>query len=223
MSDTLAARVQQRLSELHKSPRAASLETGLSDAFVLNILNGKSRSPRSDNLAKLAVVLNTTEAWLIHGGDDPTSNVRHDVFKPELITGNSLITNDRSLPIYPAAMGGDGHVVITFDPIEYVKRPAMLEHVKDGYGVYIVGESMIPAYKPGETALVHPRLPPARDTDVVLFHTPPDADAECMIKQLNGFNDEVWHLEQFRPAKTFDEFRKEWPICHRVVGKYNRR
>lgn len=215
MNETLADRIQQKLQELDKTARGASLEAGLSDAFVLNILKGKSKSPRGDNLSKLAAVLGVTEAWLLHGGEG--------VFRPELISGRALVTDDRSLPVYPAAMGGEGHVVITFDPIEYVKRPAILEHVRDGYGVYIVGESMIPAYKPGETALVHPRLPLARDTDVVLFHTPPHAEAECMIKQLNGFNDQVWHLEQFRPAKTFDVFRQEWPICHRVVGKYNRR
>lgn len=215
MPYALADRIQQKLEEAALSARAASLKAGLSDAFVTNILNGKSQSPRAENLARLAEVLGTTESWLLRGGEDS--------FRPETVAGRDLVTNDRSLPVYPAAMGGEGHVVITFDPIEYVKRPSILEHVKDGYGIYIVGESMVPAYKPGETALVHPRLPVARDTDVVLFHTPPHDEAECMIKQLNGFNDELWHLEQFRPARTFDIFRQEWPICHRVVGKYNRR
>ena len=129
----------------------------------------------------------------------------------------------RNLPVYAAAMGGDGHMIIAFDPIDYIDRPSYLEHVSDGYGVYIVGQSMIPAYRPGDIAYVHPRLPPARDTDVVLFHTPPTENAECIIKQLNDWDDRQWHLEQFRPAKTFSVDRIVWPVCHRVLGRHNRR
>jgi hypothetical protein len=129
----------------------------------------------------------------------------------------------KNLPVMAAAMGGDGHVIISFDPIEYIDRPSYLEHVPDAYGVYIVGDSMYPAYRPSDIAYVHPRLPPARDTDVVLFHTPPVANAECMIKQLNGWDDKQWHLEQFRPALEFKVDRVDWPICHRVLGRHNRR
>lgn len=129
----------------------------------------------------------------------------------------------RDLPVYAAAMGGHGHVVITFDAIEYVDRPSYLEHVADGYAVYIVGDSMYPAYRPSDIAYVHPRLPPARDTDVVLFHTPPTANAECIIKQLNGWDDRQWHLEQFRPPLEFKVDKVDWPICHRVLGRHNRR
>ncbi|MBA9071667.1 transcriptional regulator with XRE-family HTH domain [Methylobacterium sp. RAS18] len=64
---TLATRVQQRLDTLGKSARSASLEAKLSDAFVLNILNGKSKSPRAENLDKLATVLGTTSSWLLRG------------------------------------------------------------------------------------------------------------------------------------------------------------
>lgn len=130
---------------------------------------------------------------------------------------------NKNLPVMSAAMGGDGHVIISFDPIEYIERPSYLEHVPDAYAVYIVGESMFPAYRPSDIAYVHPKLPPAKDTDVVLFHTPPTANAECMIKQLNGWDEKHWHLEQFRPAREFKVDRIDWPICHRVLGRHNRR
>ncbi|TIU42131.1 MAG: helix-turn-helix transcriptional regulator, partial [Mesorhizobium sp.] len=56
-------------------------------------------------------------------------------------------------------------------------------------------------------------------------HTPPKerGDEEAIIKRLVGMNDRQWTLEQYRPAKTFSESRVDWPICHRVVGKYNAR
>ncbi|WP_267422716.1 S24 family peptidase [Methylobacterium sp. GC_Met_2] len=61
----LSQRVQQRLDALGMSARKASLDAGLSSAFALNILNGKSQSPRSENLHKLASVLGTTVNWLV--------------------------------------------------------------------------------------------------------------------------------------------------------------
>lgn len=129
----------------------------------------------------------------------------------------------KSLPVYAAAMGGDGHVIITFDPIEYIERPSYLERVSGAYGVYIVGDSMYPAYRPSDIAYIHPQLPPSKDTDVVLFHTPPVANAECIIKQLNGWDDRQWHLEQFNPPLKFSVDKADWPVCHRVLGRHNRR
>jgi hypothetical protein len=139
------------------------------------------------------------------------------------LTPGRLESGRKTLPLYAAAMGGDGHVIITFDPIEYIERPAALENVSDGYSVYVVGDSMVPAYRPGETAFVNPRLPPIREADVVLFHVPPANAAECMIKQLNNWNHRDWTLEQFNPATEFTASRVEWPVCHRVIGKLNRK
>src|SRR5690606_22237218 len=221
-------RIEARLEALDMSATAASREAGLTLDAIRNMrrkvqAGDINAGVKSRTIDALAPVLQTSASWLLTGEGHSQGEERTKGDPVSIIPGASLITQDKSLPVYAATMGGDGHVIITFDPIEYVKRPAVLEHVKDGYGVLIVGESMIPAYRPGDTALVNPRLPPQRDTDVVLFHNPPNDEAECIIKQLNGFNDQVWHLEQFNPADTFDEYRKEWPICHRVVGKYNRR
>ena len=63
----IAQRVQSRLKKLDLSMRKASLEAGLSDAFIRNIISGKSESPRGINLSKLAQTLQTTESWLLTG------------------------------------------------------------------------------------------------------------------------------------------------------------
>lgn len=158
----------------------------------------------------------------IIGGKAPAAPARSTSFKP-LITPGSELVGARDFPIYAAAQGGEGHVIITFDPVEIVKRPAVLEGVRGAYGVLLTGSSMEPAYWPGDMALVHPHLPPARDTDVVLFHVPPHSEAEAIIKRLTSFNDKEWRLKQYNPADDFIESRVEWSICHRVVGKYNAR
>lgn len=146
-------------------------------------------------------------------------------FPPVIRPGSELVSDERSLPLYAAARGGDGHVIVTFEPIDYRKMPTILQGVRGGYGLLITGQSMVPAYWPGDEALVNPNLPPQRDTDVILYHTPPQesGEAEAIVKRLVGINDRHWTLEQYRPAETFKEARQEWPICHRVVGKYNSR
>lgn len=148
-------------------------------------------------------------------------------FVPTIIPGHELV-GDRNFPIFAAARGSrEGHQIIAFEAIEYVKRPSILEHVKGAYGIYIVGESMVPAFEPGDMALVHPHLPPARDKNVVLYHNAPTSEAEAMVKRLIRFDDRDWFLRQFNPPdgeeRDFTALRSEWQICHRIVGKYEAR
>jgi len=153
-----------------------------------------------------------------------------DTFTPQVIVPKSALVGERDFPIFAAARGSqEGHQIVTFEAIDYVKRPSLLERVKDAYGLYIEGESMIPAFEPGDMALVHPHLPPARDKNVVLYHVPPftNAEAEAMVKRLLRFDDRDWHLRQFNPPegedRDFSVTRSDWLYCHRIVGKYEAR
>lgn len=115
-------------------------------------------------------------------------------------------------------------MIVTFDPVDYVKRPVDLESVRDAYAILIVGNSMEKAYRDGDMALVNPLLQPKADEVHVFYdHDPVQGTAESMIKNLLSWNDRKWRLEQFNPEKKFDVDRVDWPICHRVTGKYNRR
>ncbi|GAA0588973.1 S24 family peptidase [Paenochrobactrum glaciei] len=186
---------------------------------------------------RYATAFRVGEGWLLTGEGRGPSGEHEDIpkepvrekrteatkgFTPEIVPGKGLV-GGRDFPIYAAAMGGNGHTIITFDAIEWVRRPAILENVKDAYGIYIVGDSMEPAYEQGDMALVHPHLPPTRGTDVILYHVPPTYEAECIIKRLVGFNDTEWKLRQYNPPLDFAEYRDDYPYCHRVVGKYNGR
>ena len=188
--------------------------------------------PELDKVEKLSLLLDMSLTYLLRGDSDATHGYmaeaaqRAEENRPsrqELIPGERLV-GARDFPIYAAAQGGDGFMIVHSDVMEYVKRPVILEGVPDSYGVLIVGESMIPAYRPGDMALVHPRRPMERNSDVILYdHDHRTGDARSMIKRLIGFNDRQFKLEQFNPAKTFNEHRADWPICHQVVGMYKGR
>jgi len=188
---------------------------------------GGDTEPTPANLRKIAEVTTVSYEWLATGIGEPRDAAptarRADTFRPVITPGSELVSRDEMLPIYAAAMGGSGHLIVTFDPVQRVKMPSILEGVMNAYGILITGESMEPEFRPGDMALINPHLQPMRDETHVFYDHPPDGEAEAMVKRLVGWTDEKWKLRQFNPALDFDEDKADWPTCHRVVGKYNRR
>ncbi|HEV2517966.1 MAG TPA: S24 family peptidase [Devosia sp.] len=139
------------------------------------------------------------------------------------VPGEQVVLSGRRnrLPVFSGAMGGDGKLIVSSDFVDHMAMPAALEGVQGAYGLIVDGSSMNPEFWEGDVAWINPHLKPARGRNHVFFHTPPGGeDAEAIIKRLNGWNDREWQLEQWNPAKQFTESRRIWPICHRVVGKY---
>jgi phage repressor protein C with HTH and peptisase S24 domain len=126
------------------------------------------------------------------------------------------------LPIFASAQGGPGEMILTYEPIDYVARPDPLANVRDGYAMYIVGDSMSPAFEQGDLALVNPHLPFRGGDDVLVFRELA-GEVAAMVKRLVKASQEEWILEQYNPARRFTLPRKEWPRCHVIIGKYSRR
>jgi len=152
-------------------------------------------------------------------GPDATAAVTRIVPKPVPIPGERT---PRQLPIYASAMGGPGEIIINYEPIDYVARPDPLASVRDGYGMYIVGDSMSPAFEQGDLALVNPHLPFQRGNDVLVFREM-NGDVAAIIKRLVDASRDQWTLQQFNPPKEIKVDREEWPRCHVIIGKYSRR
>lgn len=68
---SIGARIQQRLTELGLSRRAASEAAKLNETFIRDVIDGITQSPRIQSLEKLAPVLETTVEWLRTGQGDP--------------------------------------------------------------------------------------------------------------------------------------------------------
>jgi hypothetical protein len=135
-----------------------------------------------------------------------------------------LLLGSRDLKVFAAVEGGSGTMVVSTEPIEVVPRPWYLREVKDGFGVLVVGESMVPAYEPGDIAIVNPRLPPMRGKDVILISGEQAGEFTATIKRLEKWTATHWHLRQFNPSdgqkETFTLSKVDWPKVYRVVGKY---
>lgn len=130
---------------------------------------------------------------------------------------------ERDLPIFASVEAGSGYFIVSSDPVDYAHRPDRLDRVKDAYGILVIGDSMIPAYEPGDMVLIHPHLPPINDCDVVLYSD----DNRVMLKRLIRSTADEWILLRHNPPRgqprEFSVSKKTWNKCHCVVGKYNRR
>jgi phage repressor protein C with HTH and peptisase S24 domain len=215
MSDSLALRLTHLMREAGYNPRSLALAASLGPTAVRDILEGRVASPRYATLQALAAVLGVGVERLV-GGEAP--------LPPAESRPQAQAQLPRDLPVYGAAQGGaEGALVVSSDPIQSVGRPDPLLTVRSGYGVYVVGESMIPAYEQGDIALVHPSLPPRRDSDVILIRQEPDGARHVLIKRLVGWTETHWRLRQYNPEHEFELPRAEWAELQAIVGKYNAR
>ncbi len=126
------------------------------------------------------------------------------------------------VPLYAAAEGGEGALLIERDSIGTVKRPPLLQGVKDGYAIYLVGESMAPEFEPGDILMVNPRLPVLPNTSCVFYNTKAD-EPSALVKRFLSSTEDKWRVKQFRPEREFDLDRAEWGTRHRIVAKDFRR
>lgn len=152
----------------------------------------------------------------------------HDL-DPSLGAEGSFIIDEpdligaRDLDLYASVDAGEGAVVVSNEPVDKIGRPAPLANVRDAYGVIVAGESMVPAFRPGDMALVHPHMPP-RIEDVCIFRVEKDGEFHATIKEYCGQTNDLWKVKRYQPEeKEFTLKKRDWPVCHVVIGKYTRR
>lgn len=144
---------------------------------------------------------------------------QNDLQTKNPISDKELRSDRADLPVQVAAEGGPGEIIVSSDPVDYVQRPAPLANVRRAYGLIIVGQSMVPAYEPGDTALINPNLPTLGGHTYVFYAVRPGED-RATIKWLVRASAEHWHVQQWNPKRQFKLSRREWAIAHRVVGRY---
>lgn len=229
------------------TPRSLSLRAGLSAEAVRHILAGRSQHPRHDTVEKLAAALDVDVSDLLDAAAQPGAATppppgwtsaaderdamdrrqprRGRRVEPDLVPLDDVRTDGlvgaRDLPVYASAEGGPSGMLVTWEPIEYVRRPEPLMRVAGGFGVYVVGDSMAPAYEHGDRILVHPSKFPRRGDDVFLVKQI-DGHAAGLVKRLLSWNGEDWRLRQYNPPEDFTLPRHEWTQALVIVGRYNR-
>jgi phage repressor protein C with HTH and peptisase S24 domain len=210
MPQILIDRINERLSSLNLSPRAASLLVGTNPDLVRGILRaGADANPTTETLAKIAQALQTTPAWL-RGETEQ---------RPPLIGMPEAIRADRAaplrdsmpkdLPVWGSAAGSvvhnnvEGFHVFTGEPVDYVRRPPALANVRDAYAIYVTGDSMAPLHNNGDLRFVHPHRPASPGDSVILQTKNWEHDpGQGYIKIFRRRKADTIVLEQLNPAAT---------------------
>lgn len=138
-----------------------------------------------------------------------------------ILSKADLMRPGQDFPVYASAEGGPGEIVRSSDPIDFVPRPAPVQHVKEAYGLIVTGTSMEPEFRPGDTLLVNPRLP-LIGGEAYVFYSEVEGEARATVKNLRRATSDSWLVRQWNPEKDFALKKKEWRVCHRVLGKYGR-
>lgn len=208
---TLADNVKKFRDEQKLSQQQLADRVGVSQPTIALIENGGSKTTKY--IFRLAKVLGVTVTDL-----DPTA-LRNTLPAP---SNSQNSPDEKDFPIYSAVEGGSGSIIVSWDPMEWSVRPGPLLNIKGGYGMYVVGDSMFPAYDAGDVALINPYLPPAPQRNAVFFRTDAGGSSEGLIKRIVKITPNEWVVEQWNPAKTYHLPKSEWPQCHVVIGKYDR-
>ncbi|MGE3150452.1 MAG: helix-turn-helix domain-containing protein [Pseudorhodoplanes sp.] len=207
---TLAENVRKFRKLADLSQKALADRIGVRQNTIAAIESGETR--RTKFLPDLARVLNVSVSDLepSAGGGEP------------LIPAADLI-GARDLDLYGSVEAGEGGIVLSNEPVDKIRRPAPLANVRGGYGVIVVGESMVPLLRPGDIVLVNPHLPPKIE-DLCLFICDAEAEFKATIKEFRGHSKDAWKVRRYQPAERDYLLKKaDFPKCEVVVGVYKRR
>ena len=205
--------IRRGLERPGKSQLGLAEALGIHPSGVSRLLDGK-RHLKANEIAQVKNYL---------GGDEqPEALPPSDADIARIRAGEDLV-GGRDLPVFASAEGGPSGLIVSSEPIDYVKRPEPLLHASKGFGVYVIGDSMVPAYVQGDLLLVHPSLPPKRGDDVLLTRQSVDGERAALIKHLVSWTADHWKVKQWNPAREFQLKRTDWQQAHVIVGKYGRR
>jgi transcriptional regulator with XRE-family HTH domain len=211
-------------------------------ALQLNPITYRAYETGQNGFAKrapdFAAKLGISSDWLMRGGQQPnvpisaTPTIVSEVAPaPFPVVAPQLA----KLPLWGGALGvrefdPDQHVELTeldmSDVLEYIDRPASLAHDRNAYCVSVIGDSMMPRFRPGKRLYVSTRATPAIGDDVIVqlrgngtdTATYRDRVTSVLIKELVRRSATFIELKQYTPEMTFRVSMDQVAAMHKVLG-----
>jgi transcriptional regulator with XRE-family HTH domain len=129
------------------------------------------------------------------------------------------ITGLADVPVWAsvAAGNGDGMMILTDTPIDYIKRSDHIANAVDPFAFYIVGDSMEERFYQGDQVVVNRSLPLRPGDDCVFISQGEDGQLRGLVKRLLRSTAEAWKVRQLNPRKDFDLPKRPWSKAYRIV------
>lgn len=232
-AQTLVARIDARLAEIHKSRWWLSKEvTDGKRHGVVTDIERKGFIPAEPRLRRMAELLETTVDYLMGRTANP-AQVRSEVSLGDVrLPFRGANPEEPGIPVVGTGDCADLEVNVnshvewiertTFDPdltIRYLDRPPALRGDRSAYAIYFHGSSMEPRFFAGEIGIVQPSRPAGPGDFVVVQINDGTSDevitvlVKRLVRQTAGFIE----LEQFNPPLIFRLPRQKVARIHRIV------
>jgi phage repressor protein C with HTH and peptisase S24 domain len=236
MDPILIDEMVRRMKAAGYNQRSLARAAGLNDTYIRDIIKGKSPSPRSEDLGKVAAALGCSITSLL-----PTPDLlRRQPTADESKTSGFLVNRASAtadvpamqqpfrtspdidpLPVYGSGFcGADGRFDMNGQVVDWVARPERLRGIPGAYAVYVAGTSMEPRYMAGEVLYVHPGKPVTPGCFVVVQLQPEhEGDLpQAFVKQLVKMDSDRVVLREFSPEpRKFEVARDAVLSLHRIV------
>ncbi len=210
----------QRLAELGKKKSELARHLGIPAPRISEILNGK-REIQSDELAPLASFLNWTIEQLIRAESGFSTMQKGTITDISLPMADIAAPNfgPKDVPIRGvAAAGNRGGFQMSPDIIDYAPRPPALQNSRNIYAIFVLNDSMHPAYESGALVYVSPDKPARAGDYVIVQVRTPQGDVEALFKRLKRQDDRFLVLTQYNPAKDIKIPQADVVALHRAYS-----
>ncbi len=117
------------------------------------------------------------------------------------------------IPVRSAARGGEQEMFLHDGPIDWVPRPYSLLNVREPYALYMVGESMLPRFRPGQLLYVNPHRPITAGYGAVITKK----NDAVMVKEFLRRTNRVIELRQYNPEEPIEIELDDVVEVHTIV------
>ncbi|MGO1121228.1 XRE family transcriptional regulator [Rhodovibrionaceae bacterium A322] len=228
-----------RLDNNLSQPQLAQ-QLGVTQQAVQQLESGRTRAPRY--LLKLARLMSLDAEALSEGRSVPLSPQAqvtgqplapadagiHSAFPSDAanpVATTSDVTDaipappgPRDLPVYASAQAGPDGMTVSYDPIEWLERPAPLASVPNAFAMYVVNDSMEPRFRQGDLLLIHPQRPIRRGQTVLIIQRDEAGEERAYVKELLQLTADQVTLRQLNPDSELTLARASVTGLHLVVG-----
>lgn len=152
---TIRERLEERRQAKGMTGNQVARLAGLGATYYNDIIAGKSKNPRREDLAKVADVLGCDVGYLVGEVDEPA--IRADYANPP---GYAAVQKPSTVPLYSVSLPDpDGFFRLDESNKSTVHADAEFAAVPFAYAISVPDDETAPRFRAGEIVYIHPNKP----------------------------------------------------------------
>lgn len=220
----IGKRIEAAMIEAGKKPVDIARHLRITESAVSQWF-AKDTGPKPSRYGDLADLLNTTVDYLARGiTETPAQATFLPATAPQRrptldapVAPNPLDRADIPVWASAAAGDGDGEMILTAEPIDFIRRSERTMGVQNPFAFHVVGDSMVERLLQGDQVVINPAWPALPGSDCVFVRTDEHGAMYALVKRLLRSTADFWRVRQFNPAKDFDLSRRKWTKAYRIA------